>query len=59
MQGAFYGIGAAVIAIIARSALKLVEADARARIALLWALFAVSAVVDRVDRVGDRLAVPR
>ena len=29
MQGAFYGIGAAVIAIIARSALKLVQADAR------------------------------
>ena len=45
MQGAFYGIGAAVIAIIARSALKLVQHDARRRTALLWALFAVSAVV--------------
>ena len=33
MQGVFYGIGAAVIAIIARSACKLVEADARRAIA--------------------------
>lgn len=43
MQGAFYGIGAAVIAIIARSALKLVKMTL-AKDRLLWALFAVSAV---------------
>jgi chromate transporter len=42
MQGAFYGIGAAVIAIIARSAVKLVQMTL-ARDLLLWALFAVSA----------------
>jgi chromate transporter len=44
MQGAFYGIGAAVIAIIARSAYKLVRMTL-ARDALLWVLFAVSALV--------------
>jgi chromate transporter len=44
MQGAFYGIGAAVIAIIARSAVKLVQMTL-ARDLLLWTLFAVSAVV--------------
>src|SRR6516165_1811503 len=44
MQGAFYGIGAAVIAIIARSAYKLVRMTL-ARDRLLWALFAVSALV--------------
>lgn len=44
MQGAFYGIGAAVIAIIARSALKLTRLTL-ARDGLLWALFAVAAVV--------------
>src|SRR5215470_14048675 len=44
MQGLFYGIGAAVIAIIARSAYKLVRMTL-ARDRLLWALFAVSAVV--------------
>jgi chromate transporter len=38
MQGAFYGIGAAVIAIIARSVVKLVKMTL-ARDALLWALF--------------------
>jgi chromate transporter len=43
MQSAFYGIGAAVIAIIARSALKLVKLTL-ARDRLLWALFMVSAV---------------
>src|SRR5262245_19907548 len=44
MQGAFYGVGAAVIAIIARSAVKLTRltlGDDR----LLWALFAVAALV--------------
>src|SRR5882724_7735700 len=44
MQGAFYGIGAAVIAIIARSAYKLVRMTL-ARDRLLWMLFAVSALV--------------
>jgi len=44
MQGLFYGIGAAVIAIIARSALKLVRMTL-GRDHPLWILFAVSAVV--------------
>jgi len=43
MQNAFYGIGAAVITIIARSALKLVKLTL-AKDRLLWAVFAVSAV---------------
>src|SRR5499427_4702470 len=43
MQSAFYGIGAAVIAIIGRSAVKLVKMTL-ARDWLLWALFAVSTV---------------
>lgn len=43
MQGAFYGVGAAVIGIIARSAWKLAKGTmGKAR--LLWVLFAVSAV---------------
>jgi chromate transporter len=41
MQSAFYGIGAAVIAIIARSAVKLVKLTL-ARDRLLWVLFAIS-----------------
>jgi chromate transporter len=44
MQGAFYGIGAAVIAIIARSTYKLAKSTL-GRAPLLWALFLVSAVV--------------
>ncbi|HEY6808557.1 MAG TPA: chromate efflux transporter [Gemmatimonadales bacterium] len=44
MQAAFYGIGAAVIAIIARSAAKLTRMTL-ARDRLLWALFALSLVV--------------
>jgi chromate transporter len=44
MQGAFYGIGAAVIAIIARSAVKLVRLTLE-RDRLLWTVFAVSAAV--------------
>ena len=44
MQGVFYGIGAAVIAIIARSAFKLVRMTLGKDV-LLWALFAVSALV--------------
>src|SRR5215203_4523399 len=44
LQGAFYGIGAAVISIIARSAVKLTRSTL-ARDWLLWVLFAVSAAV--------------
>jgi chromate transporter len=44
MQGLFYGIGAAVIAIIARSVLKLGRMTLT-KDWLLWGLFAVSAVV--------------
>jgi chromate transporter len=44
MQGAFYGIGAAVIAIIARSAFKLTRLTL-ARDPLLWGLFGVAALV--------------
>ncbi len=44
MQGLFYGIGAAVIAVIARSVLNLVRMTL-GRDHLLWILFAVSAVV--------------
>jgi chromate transporter len=44
MQGLFYGIGAAVIAIIARSVLKLVRMTL-GRDRLLWSLFAASALV--------------
>jgi len=44
LQGAFYGIGAAVIAIIARSAAKLARSTL-GRDPLLWALFAASAGV--------------
>jgi chromate transporter len=43
MQSAFYGIGAAVITIIARSAVKLVKLSL-GRDRLLWAVFAASAV---------------
>jgi chromate transporter len=44
LQGAFYGVAAAVIAIIARSAFKLARSTL-GRDWLLWALFAVSGVV--------------
>jgi chromate transporter len=43
MQGAFYGVGAAVLAIIARSAFKLVRLTV-ARDWLLWIVFGVSAL---------------
>src|SRR5258708_32027785 len=43
IRGSFYGIGAAVIAIIARSAYKLVRATVHGDL-LLWALFGVVAV---------------
>ncbi len=44
LQGAFYGIGAAVIAIIARSVVKLVNKTIE-RDRLLWLAFAISAAV--------------
>jgi chromate transporter len=44
LQGAFYGVGAAAIAIIARSAVKLARVTL-GRDRLLWALFAASAIV--------------
>ncbi len=44
MQGAFYGIGAAVIAIIGRSAYKLLRMTL-AKDRLLWAVFAANALV--------------
>jgi chromate transporter len=43
MQGMFYGIGAAVIAIIARSTVKLTKLTLK-KDALLWAIFGVLAV---------------
>ncbi|HEX8408640.1 MAG TPA: chromate transporter [Thermoanaerobaculia bacterium] len=47
MQAAFYGIGAAVIAIILRSAYKLVRLTL-ARDALLWTVFVVNAIATAV-----------
>jgi chromate transporter len=47
MQGAFYGIGAAVIAIIARSAYRLVRTTV-AGDWLLWGIFALSGLVTAV-----------
>jgi chromate transporter len=44
LQGAFYGLGAATIAIIARTALKLARATLE-RDRLLWGIFAVNAAV--------------
>lgn len=44
MRGVFYGVGAAVIAIIARSAVKLTRLTAK-RDALLWSLVVVNAAV--------------
>src|ERR1700726_1822522 len=43
IQGVFYGIGAAVIAIIARSAYKLIRSTLKNDL-LLWALFAALAI---------------
>jgi chromate transporter len=43
IQGMFYGIGAAVIAIIVRSAIKLVRTTVRSD-ALLWVIFAALAI---------------
>jgi chromate transporter len=43
IQGMFYGIGAAVIAIIVRSAIKLVRTTVRSEV-LLWTIFAALAI---------------
>lgn len=47
MQGAFYGIGAAVIAIIARSAYKLVKTT-MGQDKLLWVVLAISALTTAI-----------
>ena len=47
MQGIFYGVGAAVIGIIARSTVKLVRLTL-ARDRVLWGLFAVTALVTAI-----------
>src|SRR5215831_20436738 len=47
MQGAFYGIGSAVIAIIARSAVKLVKMTVQ-KDKLLWLIFGVMTVVTAI-----------
>ncbi len=47
IQGAFYGIGAAVIAIIARSAWKLTKLSLK-KDCLLWAIFTVTGVVTAI-----------
>jgi chromate transporter len=47
MQGVFYGVGASVIAIIARSTLKLAKLTL-ARDYVLWVLFAISAAVTAI-----------
>ncbi len=47
MQGAFYGIGAAVIGIIARSAWKLAKAT-MGKAKLLWVFFGASALVTAI-----------
>jgi chromate transporter len=44
MQGVFYGVGSAVIAIVARSAWKLTKMSL-SKNRLMWAIFAVSALV--------------
>jgi chromate transporter len=49
MQAAFYGVGAAVIGIIARSAWKLTRSTMGGR-RLLWAIYAVLAVVTAATR---------
>ena len=47
MQGAFYGIGAAVIGIIARSAYKLAKGT-MGKAKLSWAIFAISALATAI-----------
>ena len=49
IAGAFYGVGAAVIAVIARSAYKLVKMTI-GRDVMLWVLFAANAIVTAVTQ---------
>jgi chromate transporter len=49
MQGAFYGVGAAVIAIVARSVIKLSRLSLK-RDLILWSIFAVNAGVVAVTQ---------
>ncbi len=56
MQGAFYGIGAAVIAIVARGAGKLLRSSV-GRDPLLWAVVLVNALVVAAGRGRDPLGV--
>ncbi len=56
MQGAFYGIGASVIAIIARSAVKLVRMTL-GKDFLLWFLFLASARHHGMERIGNRMGI--
>ena len=58
MQAVFYGVGAAVIGIIAMSAYKLTTKNI-GKDKLLWAIFLVSAAVTVITAVGDRLDLPR
>ena len=58
MQGVFYGVGAAVIAIIARSAWKLAKSTLGSK-RLAWTAASSHRGCDGVDRIGDRLAVHR
>ena len=58
MRGVFYGVGAAVIAIIARSALKLTSLTAK-RDPLLWSLVAVNAAVTAKPSSNARIATCR
>ena len=56
MQGMFYGIGAAVIGIITRSAFKLTKLTL-GKDKLLWGIFASAGNFNRVDVTGNHLAV--
>ena len=58
MTGVFYGVGAAVIAIIARSAYKLTRSTVGGD-RLLWILFAGERARDGLDGVGAGVALHR
>jgi len=56
MQGVFYGVGAAVIAVITRSAWKLTKSTLGSK-RLSWILFCITAAVNSMDRIGDRMGL--
>ena len=58
MQGMFYGIGAAIIEIIARSAFKLTKAHTRQRQVAVGDFRAGSSMLNCMDFAGDHLAIP-